>query len=500
MNAQEQADGTTTDRSDLLAPTKPELTEEGAHRLAVEVFPNSNAFTREFIWHVAKVREEHEQALESILPTAVEPVARSVHPDRETVLRAISAMAQSLLETALSNIVWIADSNAPQAYDKAADALVGDVLDFAHRKCRAAASVIAEFDSPELQLDDEVKASLSQICELAKRQIRTKAGPTTGPTTVRLIEDIELPAARGASPGQTASTDWTQLERKFRKLQPKKQPGLRAEWVGLLKRWDLKDASDESILRRFKVYAVDAAKLAGYGTMDDFLNLLRSQEDTFENTTTSRRRVGNVEERAQDGVILRVCAAAADFCLLRARQAAPATGGRADISAIADERPVVESPRTEEGSALLASMWPKPAELTGADRTSAVPIQPTGQVNGLALVEATLGRPQNSESLMATELDPVSSMPEPTASSLVFGGSELENPEKGPRIARKGDETLLGSKRLVSFITAEEYLGIRQRQRQKLVSSGALVVEGRGQNRKITSDSLRAYLPPEIPH
>jgi hypothetical protein len=65
---------------------------------------------------------------------------------------------------------------------------------------------------------------------------------------------------------------------------------------------------------------------------------------------------------------------------------------------------------------------------------------------------------------------------------------------------RKGDGTLLDQKRLVSFATAEQYLGISDRQRQKLTKSGALKVEGQGQNRKITSESLRIYLPPEIPN
>ena len=62
---------------------------------------------------------------------------------------------------------------------------------------------------------------------------------------------------------------------------------------------------------------------------------------------------------------------------------------------------------------------------------------------------------------------------------------------------RKGDATLLDQKRLVRFGTAEQYLGIGQRQRQNLVSSGALKTEGQGQNRKITTDSLRSLVPPE---
>jgi hypothetical protein len=65
---------------------------------------------------------------------------------------------------------------------------------------------------------------------------------------------------------------------------------------------------------------------------------------------------------------------------------------------------------------------------------------------------------------------------------------------------RKGDATLLGQKQFVSFKTAERYLGISERQRQKLMNSGALKFEGQGHNRKIVVESLKAYLPPEIPN
>jgi hypothetical protein len=69
-----------------------------------------------------------------------------------------------------------------------------------------------------------------------------------------------------------------------------------------------------------------------------------------------------------------------------------------------------------------------------------------------------------------------------------------------PGTERKGDAMLLADKRLVSFGTAEQYLGITDRQRQKLMNSGELKVEGKGMNRKITTESLKAYLPPDIPN
>ena len=64
---------------------------------------------------------------------------------------------------------------------------------------------------------------------------------------------------------------------------------------------------------------------------------------------------------------------------------------------------------------------------------------------------------------------------------------------------RKGDPTLLDGKDRVTFRTAEQYLGIGERQRQNLIKFGALRCEGLGQNRQITTESLRKYLPPENP-
>jgi hypothetical protein len=93
-------------------------------------------------------------------------------------------------------------------------------------------------------------------------------------------------------------------------------------------------------------------------------------------------------------------------------------------------------------------------------------------------------------------------VPVPSAESNGVEGADVPGNENEQRTgkARKGDGSLLGEKRLVSFGTAEQYLGICERQRQKLIKSGSLKTEGLGQNRKITAESLKAYLPPEIPN
>ena len=64
---------------------------------------------------------------------------------------------------------------------------------------------------------------------------------------------------------------------------------------------------------------------------------------------------------------------------------------------------------------------------------------------------------------------------------------------------RKGDPALLHRKDIVSFQTAEQYLDIGERQRQRLVKSETLTVKGQGHNRKITTESLKQYLHPENP-
>lgn len=62
---------------------------------------------------------------------------------------------------------------------------------------------------------------------------------------------------------------------------------------------------------------------------------------------------------------------------------------------------------------------------------------------------------------------------------------------------RKADPALVDGKEFVSFKTAELYLGIKERQRQELMKSGALATTGGGSNRKITTESLVLYLPPD---
>jgi hypothetical protein len=69
-----------------------------------------------------------------------------------------------------------------------------------------------------------------------------------------------------------------------------------------------------------------------------------------------------------------------------------------------------------------------------------------------------------------------------------------------PRLGkeRKGDASLLVGY-AVTFRTAEQYLGITERHRQNLVSDQILTVVGKGHNRKITTESLKNCLHPEIP-
>ena len=74
-------------------------------------------------------------------------------------------------------------------------------------------------------------------------------------------------------------------------------------------------------------------------------------------------------------------------------------------------------------------------------------------------------------------------------------------PTTKPRVSEDGrtqraNPVLLGNKKAVNFHIAEQYLGITERQRQKLIRKGALDVIGGGNGRLITTESLRRYLPP----
>lgn len=64
---------------------------------------------------------------------------------------------------------------------------------------------------------------------------------------------------------------------------------------------------------------------------------------------------------------------------------------------------------------------------------------------------------------------------------------------------RPGDPALLGDKHSVNFLVAEAYLGVSERQRQRLIKKNVLEVTGQGTNRRITTESLRRYLPPKDP-
>jgi len=117
--------------------------------------------------------------------------------------------------------------------------------------------------------------------------------------------------------------------------------------------------------------------------------------------------------------------------------------------------------------------------------------------SGIAGAAAT-----ESETRRATEdrRDPVASVQEPSDSPVDSDVPKQDRTKPRPGKERKGDASLLAGKRAVNFKTAEQYLGLTERQRQNLVKDQVLVVEGKGQNKKITSDSLRAYLPPENPN
>ena len=70
--------------------------------------------------------------------------------------------------------------------------------------------------------------------------------------------------------------------------------------------------------------------------------------------------------------------------------------------------------------------------------------------------------------------------------------------ESGSRsgASRKGDPKLLEGKDLVTCPNASQYLDKTERHVRNLTKNGKLTSEGQGHNKKITTESLRRYLPP----
>lgn len=74
------------------------------------------------------------------------------------------------------------------------------------------------------------------------------------------------------------------------------------------------------------------------------------------------------------------------------------------------------------------------------------------------------------------------------------GTEPLEHSRKGDiRLVTKSDGSRYQS---VDFPTAEQYADITPRRRQQLMTDETLKTVGKGQNRRITVESLLAYCPP----
>jgi ribosome-binding protein aMBF1 (putative translation factor) len=98
---------------------------------------------------------------------------------------------------------------------------------------------------------------------------------------------------------------WRDLLIRFRELQPPDSDGLSATWDEDFREWELQDTPSDSVLRRFKSAAEQAASKRDKGrSWPGFLSLLKDQEHTFH----------EAEGGSGDGCIPRVCEAAADYC------------------------------------------------------------------------------------------------------------------------------------------------------------------------------------------
>jgi hypothetical protein len=164
----------------------------------------------------------------------------------------------------------------------------------------------------------------------------------------------------------------------------------------------------------------------------------------------------------------------------------PADPNQPKVAETAAEKPsdiATDGGSAEDGSAeVVASDEPNPPIRLDGESQAIDPNQPK-----MADIEAECSTGKASDDL--GESEKLANAPEQPPTLM----DETDPTNKG----RRGDERILGTKRVVNFKEAEAYLGITDRHRLNLMKSGALTVEGKGRRRMITSASLRDYLPPE---
>lgn len=141
-------------------------------------------------------------------------------------------------------------------------------------------------------------------------------------------------------------------------MQPVEKDGLYAKWFGTSGTWELRDSPSDSVLRRFKHAASEAASKCGaLATWEAFLEILGDQEDTFHETAlhTSRGDDGK-EVTSEIGVIPRVCEAAADYCEKRMPSDEPVERLRSTFDRLRDQRMTLAdspSPTTQQGQTAM---------------------------------------------------------------------------------------------------------------------------------------------------
>jgi hypothetical protein len=200
--------------------------------------------------------------------------------------------------------------------------------------------------------------------------------------------------------------------------------------------------------------------------------------------------------------------------------------------ALSAANPVAAIAPAGEQGAMVASMSPASAEIkTITTPSGAIPQEHSQQPGALEAGSTAAGAAPPAASPAVTagpEVTPpppapealpspkpgTIAAPEPTAgptaqieipaAPVVTPVASATPPPSGPaeppdRSSGKGDTSLLGENRLVNRKTAGRYLDVGERQLRNLIKSGTLTVEGKGPNQKITSASLRKYVPPDAP-
>lgn len=345
------------------------------------------------------------------------------------------------------------------------------------------------------------------------------ACPETVPTVVRSLEIEKLSFEKVVDETMAGRTVWRDLEDRFRALQARDNQGdpLCASWSSIGwkpagEKWKLYGGTKRT-RTQFPWLAERAGTQLGHAggpqsALFFWLNLLRSESPNSRGFEAALKDKDASTVHSTSIVIESLCEASAEYCV-RCESLQKAQTEKAS-------REAFDTPSEDDGN---GAGYPGTTEGTGgvaghaeADRAADIRAEGCEKENrpGEAVSPSELGAGIAAGENAAGNgvLDARGRLRVPLGYGFVpkqLSQSPLKlvnlagSARKRTKVAndRAGDPSLLDGKQAVPLHTADLYLDLSSRQRQKLCKKGTLDVIGKGHYRKITTDSLRRYRAPE---